>query len=153
MELVRQPPLLFIASKCFKECILIFEYSYFLEQNNKAENAIKLAVKKYQQSGTQVAVLKALKNAIKEHSNDHQALQDSIFDIILANRMCKLFCLSTVAISHALHKQMHFCDQLLHAIQFYIDSQSLLHLKENFCTTMCIDITISLCSVAFKLMC
>ena len=100
MELVRHTPLLSIASKCFKGCILVFEYSYFLKQNNKAENAIKLAVKKYRQSGTQAGVLKALKNAIKEHSNDHQALQDSIFDIILANRMCKLFLLSTVAISH-----------------------------------------------------
>ena len=145
MELVRHTPLLFIASKCFKGCILVFEYSYFLKQNNKAENANKLAVRKYQKSGTQAAVLKALKNATKEHSNDHQALQDSIFDIILANCMCKLFLLSTVVISHALlHKQKNFCDQLLHAIQSCIDSQSLLHLKENFCTIMCIDITICL---------
>ena len=144
MELVRHTPLLFIASKCFKGYILVFEYSYFLKQNNKAENAITLAVKKYQQSGTQAAVLKALKNAIKEHSNHHQALQDSIFDIILANRMCKLFLLSTVAIAHTLHKQMHFCDQLLHALQSYFDSQSLLHLKQNFWTIMCIDITLCL---------
>ena len=83
-------PLLFIASKCFKGCILVFEYYYFLLQN-KTVNAFKLAVKKYQQSGTQAAVLKALRKAIKEHSTDHQALQDSIFDIIIANRMCKLF--------------------------------------------------------------
>ena len=113
-----ETPLLFIASKYFKGCILVFEYSYFLLQNtgNKAVNVIKLAVKKYQQSGTQATVLKALKNATKEHNNDHQALQDSIIDIILANRMCKLFLLLLLEISHALHKQKNFCDQLLHAI-------------------------------------
>ena len=110
MELVRHTLLHFITSQFFQGCILVFEYSYFLLQNKDVSNALELALKEYKRSGTQAAVLRALKHAIKEHANDHQALQDIIFDIILANQMCKLFFLSILIICNDMHKQKDFCD-------------------------------------------
>ncbi|KAL4073062.1 hypothetical protein V8B97DRAFT_304628 [Scleroderma yunnanense] len=71
-------------------CILVFEYSYFLIQNNgQAYNAFNVAVKEYQKSGTQSAVLKALQHAIQEHGSDCATLQKVIIDIILENSMSK----------------------------------------------------------------
>ncbi|KAL4073035.1 hypothetical protein V8B97DRAFT_1956512 [Scleroderma yunnanense] len=73
-------------------CILVFEYSYFLMQNNgQAKDAFNLAVKEYQKSGTQSAVLKALQHAIQEHGNNCATLQKVIIDIILENCMSKKF--------------------------------------------------------------
>ena len=48
-------------------------------------------MKEYETSGTQATVLSALQHAIKEHGNDHGTLMQVIIDIILNNRMCKLF--------------------------------------------------------------
>ncbi|KIM58397.1 hypothetical protein SCLCIDRAFT_1218771, partial [Scleroderma citrinum Foug A] len=71
-------------------CILVFEYSYFLlQQNGDTSNALDLAVKEYQSSGTQATVLTALQHAINEYSNDYGVLMQAIIDIIVDNRMCK----------------------------------------------------------------
>ena len=80
-----------IMSKHFKGCILVLEYCYFLSQtNSNAKNAFAIALKEYQQSGTQAIVSNVLQDAIKEHSNDHDTLIYVITDIILTNQMCKL---------------------------------------------------------------
>ena len=90
MELVRKISFSHVLSKQFKACILVFEYSYFLlQQNGDARNTLALAVKEYQSSGTKATVLSALQHAIKEHSNDYNALMPVITDIIVNNRMCK----------------------------------------------------------------
>ena len=83
---------LFITHQFFKGCILVFEYSYFLflQKNKNRRNVIDAAVKQYQVSGTQVAVSNALHQAIREHENDHGALEKTIFDIVVKNQMCKL---------------------------------------------------------------
>ena len=92
MELVRKISFSYILHKQFKGCILVFEYSYFLlQKNDDAKNVLDLSVKEYQSSGTQATVLKALQHAINEHENEHDALMQVIIDIILNNRMCKLF--------------------------------------------------------------
>ena len=81
-----------IVSKHFKGCILVFEYCYFLLQNDRsARSAFKIALKEYQQSDTQAIVSNALQDAIKKHSNDHDTLINDITDIIITNQMCKLF--------------------------------------------------------------
>ena len=80
-----------IMSKHFKGCILVWEYCYFLSQtNSNAKNAFAIALKEYQQSGTQAVVSDVLQDAIKKHSNDHDTLIYVITDIILTNQMCKL---------------------------------------------------------------
>ena len=91
MELVRQISFLYVLpTKQFKGCILVFEYSYFLlQQNGDTSNALDLAVKEYQSSGTQATVLTALQHAINEYSNDYGVLMQAIIDIIVDNRMCK----------------------------------------------------------------
>ena len=91
MELVRKLSFSHVLSKPFKGCILIFEYSYFLlQQNGDASNTLDLAVKEYQTSGTQATVLNALQHAIKEHSNNnYDALMQVTVDIIVNNCMCK----------------------------------------------------------------
>ncbi|KIM67764.1 hypothetical protein SCLCIDRAFT_1209896, partial [Scleroderma citrinum Foug A] len=71
-------------------CILVFEYSYFLlQQNGDTRNTLNLAVEKYQSSGTQATVLNALQHAINEYSNDYDVLMQAIIDIIVDNCMCK----------------------------------------------------------------
>ena len=81
-----------IMSNYFKGCILVFEYCYFLSQtNSNANNAFDIALKEYQQSGTQATVSNVLQDAIKKHSNEHDILTNVITDIILTNQMCKLF--------------------------------------------------------------
>jgi len=91
MELVRKLSFSHVLSKPFKGCILIFEYSYFLlQQNGDASSTLDLAVKEYQTSGTQATVLNALQHAIKEHSNhNYDALMQVTVDIIVNNCMCK----------------------------------------------------------------
>jgi len=91
MELVRNTSFSYVSPKQFKGCILIFEYSYFLEQQNgHSSNTLDLAVKEYQTSGTQAIVLNALQHAIKEHSNNgYDALMQTIVDIIVNHCMCK----------------------------------------------------------------
>ena len=80
-----------IMSKHFKGCILVFEHCYFLLQtNNNAQNALDIALKKYQQSETQVIVFNALQDAIKKHEDDHDTLMNVVTDIIITNQMCKL---------------------------------------------------------------
>ena len=80
-----------IMSKHFKGCILVLEYCYFLSQtNSNVKNAFAIALKEYQQSGTQAIVSNVLQGVIKKHSNDHDTLIYVITDIILTNQMCKL---------------------------------------------------------------
>ena len=80
----------------FKGCILVFEYTYFvLQTNGDGRNALHIAVKEYQSSGTQASVLTALQHAIKEYGNDHDVLRQAIIDIIITNRMCKLIFFKT----------------------------------------------------------
>ena len=80
-----------IMSKYFKGCILVLEYCYFLSQtNSNAKNAFVIALKEYQQFGTQAVVSNVLQDAIEKHSNDHDTLIYVITDIILTNQMCKL---------------------------------------------------------------
>ena len=80
-----------IMSKHFKGFILVLEYCYFLSQTNiNAKNAFAIALKEYQQSGTQAIVSNVLQDAIKKHSDDHDTLIYVITDIILTNQMCKL---------------------------------------------------------------
>ncbi|KAL4082146.1 hypothetical protein V8B97DRAFT_1927756 [Scleroderma yunnanense] len=69
-------------------CILVFEYSYFcLQEKGDPNDALTLAVKKYQDSGTQANVFEALQQAIQEHGEDHTKLQETIIHIILKNCM------------------------------------------------------------------
>ena len=77
-------------SKHFKGCILVFEYCYFLSQNNSARNPLNIALKEYQQSGTQAIIYNALQDVIRKHSNDKHTLSILITNIILNNQMCKL---------------------------------------------------------------
>lgn len=98
MELVSKTPFLYNASKYFKGCILVFEYSYFLLQNNDStiRNVLDLAVEEYQKSGTQATILDALQHAIDRNGGDHDTLQKVILDVILNNRMCKLIFLMAI---------------------------------------------------------
>ena len=80
-----------IMSKHFKGCILVLEYCYFLSQtNSNAKNAFAIALKEYQQSGTQAIVSNVLQDTIKKHNDNHDTLIYVITDIILTNQMCKL---------------------------------------------------------------
>ena len=86
----------FFLPKNFQGCILVYEYSYFLLlENGDARNVIDLAVKQYENSGTQVAVLNALQHAIEQSGDDHHALTHLITEIILHNCMCKLIFFKT----------------------------------------------------------
>jgi len=90
----------YILPKYFKGCILIFEYTYFLLQQNEdtsTRNALNLAVEEYERSGTLAAVLDALQHAIEQHGDDHNALTPAITEIILNNRMCKLILFKTTS--------------------------------------------------------
>jgi len=79
-----------LPSKDCKGC-LVFEYTYFLlQQNRDAKNALDLAVKEYERSGTQAAVLNALQHTIEQHGDVHHALTSAITKIILNNHMYKL---------------------------------------------------------------
>ena len=92
MELVRQISFSHVLPTQFKGCILVFEYSYFLlQQNGDTRNTLQLAVEEYQSSGTQATVLNALQHAINEYSNGYDVLMQTIFDIIVDNCMCKWF--------------------------------------------------------------
>ncbi|KAL4076516.1 hypothetical protein V8B97DRAFT_1454226 [Scleroderma yunnanense] len=72
-------------------CLLVLEYSYFhLESDDGDTNSVfASAVKEYQDSGTQVAVCKALQKAIKVHGDDKAGLQRAIINIVLDSRMSK----------------------------------------------------------------
>ena len=76
----------------FQGVLLVFEYAWFLLQQTKNvdNNLITLAIKAYQTSGTQAAVLNALQPAIEEHCDDPDTLTNVIIGIIHMYRMCKL---------------------------------------------------------------
>ena len=99
MELVSNTLSHFITHKSFKGCILVFEYSYFLflQKDGDRRSVIDAAVKQYRESQTQVAVSSALQQAIREHENDHGALEKAIFHIVVENQMCKLIILCIIA--------------------------------------------------------
>ena len=81
-----------VSNKHHKGCILVFEYCYFLSQNNnKARNALNIALTEYQQSGTQVIVSNDIQDVIKKHGNNKHTLTSDITDIIINNQMCKLY--------------------------------------------------------------
>ena len=81
-----------VSNKHHKGCILVFEYCYFLSQNNNnARNALNIALTEYQQSGTQVIVSNDIQDVIKKHGNNKHTLTSDITDIIINNQMCKLY--------------------------------------------------------------
>ena len=88
-----QPFLKFIFCNNFQGVLLVFEYAWFLLQ--KHENAgnhsaiIDVAIKTYQTSGTQAAVLNDLRSAIEEHCDNVDMLKDAIIEIVNDHRMCK----------------------------------------------------------------
>ena len=92
MELVRGTSFLQSFSQLyFIGCVLIFEYLFFLLQNNKDESHIlKLAINTYQQSGIQATIVNSLQNAIQQHGDDYDTLFKVIIDIVLNNQMCML---------------------------------------------------------------
>ena len=90
MELVRKSVSHLLCLNSTSGCILVFEYYYFLSQNNSnARNALEIAVKKYQQSDTQAIVSNALLDAIQKYNDNKHTLTNVIVDIILNNLMCK----------------------------------------------------------------
>jgi len=90
MVLVRHIQSLSTISEHVKGCILILEYSYFyLQANADQKDIIALSVKEYQDSSIQNTVVVALQHNIQEHNKDHIKLQQTIFDIVVENRMCK----------------------------------------------------------------
>ena len=96
MELVSMISFFYILPKYLKGCILIFEYTYFLlQQNEDTSSALNLAVKEYERSGTQAAVLNALQYVIQQHGNDNDALTSAITKIIFNHRMCKFIFFQT----------------------------------------------------------
>ena len=104
-----------IVSKYFKGCILVFEYCYFLSQSNSGRNPLNIALKEYQQSGTQAIVSNALQGAIMKHSNDKHALSILITNIILNNQMCKLsnipWTSDYLINDNMAHQQKNICEQ------------------------------------------
>jgi len=98
MELVSMISFFYMLPKYFKGCILVFEYTYFLlQQNGDNRNDLNLAVKEYERSGTQAAILNALQHVIQQHGDDHDALASAITEIILTNCMCKLILFKTTS--------------------------------------------------------
>ena len=86
--------LLFIFLNDFQGVSLIFEYTWFLlQQNRNPDNnparLIDLATKAYQTSGIQATVLNALQLAIDEHCDNSDILTNIIIGIIHNHRMCK----------------------------------------------------------------
>ena len=78
-------------------CIIVYEYSYFcLQGGGNPQDVIALAVKQYEDSGTQANVLQDLKQALQEHDDSNVTVQKLIFDIILRNRMCKLMVFNNI---------------------------------------------------------
>ena len=74
-----------------KGCIIVYEYSYFcLQGRGNLQDVIALAIKQYEESGTQASVFQDLQQVLQAHDNDHVTMQSLILDIILRNRMCKL---------------------------------------------------------------
>ena len=99
MELVRGTSFLQSFSQLyFIGCVLIFEYLYFLLQNNKDESHIlELAINTYQQSGLQATVVHSLQDVIQQHGDDYDTLEKAVIDIVLNNQMCML------SLSYILH--------------------------------------------------
>jgi len=90
MVLVSHIQFLSTISKFVQGCILIFEYCYFyLQAKADQKDIIALAVKEYQESRIQSSIVVALQHTIQEYNKDHIKLQQAIFDIIVANHMCK----------------------------------------------------------------
>ena len=100
-------------AKYFKGCILLFEYTYFLLQDPKytVNDVIDIALKKYQQSGTQSTVLSALQDALTKRHGDYKChtLHNDIIDIILHNQMCKSSISLVVEVSNDVHQQRDTC--------------------------------------------
>ena len=82
-------PLLF--TLMIKGCLIVYEYFYFcLQGRGNSQDVIALAVKQYEDSGTQANVFQDLHQMLQEHEHDHIMVHKLILDIILRNRMCKL---------------------------------------------------------------
>ena len=80
-----------------KGCIIVYEYSYFCLQGKVSpQDIIALAVKQYEDSGTQANVYQDLQHMLQEHDNDHITMQKFILDIILKNCMCKLMVFNNI---------------------------------------------------------
>ncbi|KIM62742.1 hypothetical protein SCLCIDRAFT_24806 [Scleroderma citrinum Foug A] len=74
------------------ECIIIYEYTYFclqLERGNP-EDVIALAIKQYEDSGTQANVVQDLQHMLQEHDDD-VTMSKYMFDIVMRNRMSNKF--------------------------------------------------------------
>ncbi|KIM50449.1 hypothetical protein SCLCIDRAFT_1225338 [Scleroderma citrinum Foug A] len=71
-------------------CIIVYEYSYFcLQGRGNLQDVIALAIKQYEDSGTQASVFQDLQEVLQ--ALDHVTMQPLILDIILRNRMSKQF--------------------------------------------------------------
>lgn len=69
--------------------LLVAEHSYFSMQqgNHLWKEALPLAVKEYKSSNMQVAITKAVKAALQDHSGDMDGLCEAIINIIIKYRM------------------------------------------------------------------
>jgi len=73
-----------------KGCIIVYEYSYFcLQAEGNPHDVIAIAVKQYEDSGTQANVFHSLQQVLQQHDNASVTVEKLIFDIILRNRMCQ----------------------------------------------------------------
>ena len=82
-------PLLF--TLMIKGILIVYEYFYFcLQGRGNSQDVIALAVKQYEDSGTQANVFQDLHQMLQKHEHDHIMVHKLILDIILRNRMCKL---------------------------------------------------------------
>ncbi|OAX39097.1 hypothetical protein K503DRAFT_110525, partial [Rhizopogon vinicolor AM-OR11-026] len=73
--------------------ILIVEYSFFLSQqgNQKPGHLVELAAAAYTERKTAAVVEKAVKDILHQDDGDDMKLCKMIIDIILQNRMSKVF--------------------------------------------------------------
>jgi len=77
-------------------CLIVYEYSYFcLQGRGNPQDVIELAVKQYEDSGTQANVFQDLQQVLQK-CNDNVTVQQLILDIILRNRMCKLMVINNI---------------------------------------------------------
>ena len=80
-----------------KGCLIFYEYSYFfLLGRGNFQDIIALAIKEYEDSGTQASVFHDFQQVLQEHDNDHVTMQPLILDIILNNRMCKFMVFNNI---------------------------------------------------------
>ncbi|KAI6114556.1 hypothetical protein F5141DRAFT_1291245 [Pisolithus sp. B1] len=71
-------------------CLLIFEYCYFLLQNEKCpaeQDVIPLAIKEYKGFNVAATVHQAVETAVQQHDQDVDELCQALLQVVLQNRM------------------------------------------------------------------